>query len=170
MDKSFKTEICGMGTANGNYPGEFTEPVIQIIKSIIGNSKSVLHLFSGTSTLGNIRIDIDCPQATDRKDVLEFIKNDNRKWEYIILDPPYDIKTKSKIDEYAKTSSVAADVLLRRALAEYFSTHTDNIVWLDMCAPMIRGFQRKKLWFLFPGGYRTLRILSWLKRYENRLL
>jgi len=25
------------------------------------------------------------------------------------------------------------------------------------------GFIREKVWFYFPGGYRTIRILSWLK-------
>jgi hypothetical protein len=123
---------------------------------------------SGGSIIGDERIDIERPQATKRQDVLEFIKTDERKWDFIILDPPYEIKRKSKLEEYGRTSSVAADVILHRALADYFINHTENILWLDMCAPLPKGFQRKKIWFLFPGGYHTIRILSWLIK-ENSL-
>ena len=170
MDKSFEYEILGLGIAKGNYAGEFTKPVKDIIKYTIKDSKRVLHLFSGTSAIGDVRIDIECPQATDRKDVIEFINTDNNYWDFIILDPPYEIKRKSKLEEYGKTSSVAADVLLRHELMKYFKSHTDNVIWLDVCAPMIGGFIRKKLWFLFPGGFHTIRILSWLTKSQDILL
>ena len=58
--------------------------------------------------------------------------------------------------------------VVRRALCKYFREHTRNILWLDMCAPLPAGFKRKELWFLFPGGYHTLRILSWLVKVGNR--
>ena len=160
MDKTFGIEICGLGNNITGYPGAFTPTVNKIIKDAIYGK--VLHLFSGVSKIGNERIDIKRPEATERKDVLEFIKTDKSYWDFIILDPPYEIKRKSKLEEYGRTSSVAADVFLRRALSDYFKNHTNNILWLDMCAPLPQGFVRKKIWFLFPGGYYTLRILSWL--------
>lgn len=162
MDKSFETEITGLGTNITGYPGAFTPTVNKIIQGIIGSGNNVLHLFSGVSTIGDIRIDIERPEATNRQNVLDFIESDSRHWDFVILDPPYEIKRKSKLEEYGRTLSVATDVILRRKLADYFITHTDNIIWLDMCAPLPKGFKRKKLWFLFPGGYYTMRVLSWL--------
>ncbi|GAI37629.1 unnamed protein product, partial [marine sediment metagenome] len=129
---------------------------------IIGNDAKVLHLFSGTSLIGHTRIDVERPEATNRQDVLSFIKKDSKHWNYIILDPPHAIREKDKLQEYGKTSSVSADVPLRKALAEYLPKHAKNVLWLDMCAPLPAGLRRKKLWFLFPGGYHTIRILSWL--------
>ena len=160
MDKNFEIEIIGMGNNITGYPGAFTPVVNKIINQTICGK--VLHLFSGVSKIGNERIDIERPEATKRQDIMDFIKIDRRQWDFVILDPPYEIKRKSKLEEYGRTSSVAADVILRRALSEYFIGHTQNILWLDMCAPLPKGFMRKKLWFLFPGGYHTIRILSWL--------
>lgn len=170
MDKSFETEIVGMGNNITGYPGAFTPVVHEIITKTIHSSKGVLHLFSGVSAIGNERVDLERPEATLRQNVMEFIKTDNRQWEFVVLDPPYEIQRKSKIEEYGRSSSVAADVRLRRELSNYFQGHADNILWLDMCAPMIKGFRRKKLWFLMPGGYHTVRILSWLEKYQERIL
>ena len=160
MRKDFEVEIMGLGNNITGYPGAFTPVVNKIILSVVRGK--ILHLFSGVSTIGDERVDIERPEATRRQDVIEFIENDDRHWDFIILDPPYEIKRKSKLEEYGRTSSVAADVVLRRKLSEYFVTHTNNILWLDMCAPLPKGFRRKKLWFLFPGGYHTVRVLSWL--------
>ena len=132
------------------------------------NLDKVLHLFSGVSKIGDERIDIERPEATQKKDVIEFIKNDNRNWDFVILDPPYEIKRKSKLEEYGRTSSVAADVVLRRMLVDYFNEHAQNILWLDMCAPLPKNFERRKLYFLFPGGYHTLRVLSWLQKIAKQ--
>ncbi len=162
MDKDFSLEITGLGVNKNGYPGAFTPTVNKIITDIIGNDDKVLHLFSGTSLIGHKRIDIERPEATDRQDVLAFIKTDSRHWNYIILDPPYAVRDASKLQEYGKTSSVSASKPLRKALAEYLPGHAKNVLWLDMCAPLPAGLIRKKLWLLFPGGYHTVRILSWL--------
>ncbi len=164
MNKNFDVEILGMGNNITGYPGAFTPVVNKIILSLINPRDKVLHLFSGVSFIGDERIDIERLEATQRKDVIEFIETDNRKWDFVILDPPYEIKRKSKLEEYGRTSSVAADVILRRKLVEYFNRCAKNILWLDMCAPLPENFKRIKLWFLFPGGYYTIRILSWLQK------
>jgi len=38
-----------------------------------------------------------------------------------------------------------------------------------LCAPLPKGFKRRKLWFLMPGGYHTVRVLSWLERKEKNV-
>lgn len=164
MNKDFDIEILGMGNNITGYPGAFSPMVNRIILDVLPQKTRVLHLFSGVSKIGDERIDIERPEATKRQDVIDFIENDDRKWDFIILDPPYEIKQKSKLEEYGRTSSVASDVILRRKLVEYFNRCAKNILWLDMCAPLPRNFRRVKLWFLFPGGYHTIRILSWLNK------
>ena len=166
MDKDFGVHIEGLGFNTTGYPGAFTPKVARILEDVVFGK--VLHLFSGTSTIGEVRVDIERPEATLRQNVFDFISNDSNCWDFVILDPPYELKRKSKLEVYGRTSSVAADVQLRRALCKYFREHTRNILWLDMCAPLPAGFKRKELWFLFPGGYHTLRILSWLVKVGNR--
>ena len=161
MRKDFDIEISGLGMNITGYPGAFTPTVDRIINQTIYGK--ILHLFSGVSKIGDVRIDIERPEATNREDILAFIEKDTRHWDFVILDPPYEIKRKSKLEVYGRTLSVAADVFLRNKLSDYFLNHTNNILWLDMCAPLPKGFKRKKLWFLFPGGYHTLRVLSWLE-------
>lgn len=161
-------EVTGMGFNTTGYAGAFTPTINKIIKEIIFDLKSpnVLNLFSGVSKIGNVRIDIERPEATLRMDVLDFIRNNGEHWDLVILDPPYEIKRKKKLEQYGKTSSVAADVEFRRALADFFYNHADNVLWLDLCAPLPKGFKRQKVWFLFPGGYHTVRTLSWLRRKQ----
>ena len=166
MDKNFKIEVLGMGINAAGYPGAFTPIVNKIIMNVIPQGAKTINLFSGISMIGEERIDIERPEATCRMDVIKFIETDNRKWDFVILDPPYEIKNSKKLEQYGRTSSVAADVMLRRKLVEYFNRCTNNILWLDMCAPLPENFKRIKLWFLFPGGYHTIRILSLLKRIK----
>ena len=88
-----------------------------------------------------------------------------------MLDPPYQIASAdTKLNDYGIKSAASSNVVLRRKLKHYFQRHTDNILWLDICAPSIRGFYRKKLWLVLTGGFHTVRVLSWLKREMKPLL
>jgi len=167
--RKFKFDVLGMGMNNSDYPGAFTEPVKQIIKSVI--SGKVLHLYSGSSFIGDERIDIDHPNATRNINVDDFIRGDDRQWNYVILDPPYAItRTDAKLTGYGIKGAVSANVDRRRTVSRYLQTHTNNVLWLDDCAPMIKGFARQKLWLLLPGGYHHVRVLSWLKQEMKPLL
>lgn len=164
MEKDFEIKISALGGQNTGYPGAFTPIVKKIIEKIIYGK--VLHLFSGQSTIGEERIDIQHVNATKRMDVKEFLKSDNRLWDWILLDPPYNIQNKSKTKEYYIQRPLAADIELRNLIRNYAYLHTKNVLWLDYAAPMIKGFKRKKLYFLFPGGFRNIRVLSWLVKDE----
>jgi len=169
MKRKFEFEVLGMGFNNSSYPGAFTKPVEYIIQSHIEGR--ILHLFSGNSLIGNERIDINNSNATLNCDVRDFIKTDKRHWDWVILDPPYNItKVGTKLKGYGLSGCVASDVVFRRALKYYFQRHVDNILWLDICAPMVKGFCRKELWLLLPGGFHTVRVLSWLKREMKPLI
>lgn len=165
-DDTFELIPEGLGINQSGYPGAFTSPVERLVESALAEmtASKVLHLFSGISSIGDVRVDIHCKKATHIMDVGQFVSEHNEDYDCAILDPPYSISSVDKLAAYGKTSSVAANVPLRRALATFFYKHCENILWLDMCAPLPRGFKRHKVWLLFAGGYHTPRIFSWLKR------
>ena len=147
------------------YPGAFTPTVKKIIEDTI--SGKILHLFSGQSLIGEERIDIVHENATIKSDVKEFLRTDKRDWNFILLDPPYQLGA-DFVKVYKIKRSIACDTILRNLIKSYAREHTKNILWLDLSAPMIKGFERKKLWFLLPGGFHNVRVLSWLIKNENK--
>lgn len=167
--RRFEFEVLGMGMNRGNYPGAFTPNVKAIIKSVIYGR--VLHLYSGASLIGDERIDIEHPNASLNMRVEDFLQEDKRQWDFVLLDPPYAItRANLKLKEYGERDNLSGNVKWWRILKQYCQAHTENVLWLDMCAPMIRGFARKKLWLLLPGGFHTVRVLSWLKREMKPML
>lgn len=172
--KQCAVEVRGMGFNTTGYPGAFTPIVESIIKAHI--EKPCVHLFSGISKLGDVRIDLARPEATQNENVLDFVRNDKRMWKWCLLDPPYlladygrKFESGSLEEKYASVKSMSADVELRRAIQTWFQDHVENILWLDHCAPLPLGFKREKLWILLPGGYHTVRVLSWLKRVSHNI-
>lgn len=169
MMRKFDIDYLPPSATTGEYPGAFPPNVDLVIRRLI--SGKVLHLFSGTSLIGDERIDIEHPNATKNMNVKDFIAADTRGWDWIVLDPPYQItRTEVKLNGYGIKGAVSSDVIFRRNLKHYFQKHTDNILWLDICAPTVKGFRRQKLWLVLTGGFHTVRVLSWLKREMKPLL
>ena len=136
-DWSFETEVGFMGYNQYNYKGAFPDKVEETIKKIIGSP--CLHLFSGVSRIGEVRIDLKRLEATHNQDVFEFLKSEEAKkqWEWCLLDPPYNIyNPNSDLKEYADKSSVSASIPKRNALAGFFMRYCKNVLWLDQCAPL----------------------------------
>jgi len=167
--RKFEIDYLPPSATTGEYPGAFPPNVeIEILRLINGK---VLHLFSGSSLIGAERIDIEHPNATTNVNVKEFIKEDTRDWDWVVLDPPYQIASAdTKLEGYGIKWAASSDVVFRRNLKIYFQKHAQNILWLDICAPMIKGFYRQKLWLVLVGGFHTVRVLSWLKREMKPLL
>jgi len=165
-DWDFATEVKFMGYNRHGYKGAFPdkveEDIIKLVKS------PCLHLFSGSSKIGDVRIDLEKSEATNNINVFDYIKQEQPKhWLWCLLDPPYNIyNPHTELKDYADYASVSASIPKRNALADFFRKHCENVLWLDQCAPLPSGFVREKIWFYFPGGYRTIRILSWLRRIE----
>ena len=165
MIKDFEVEVTGLGMNRTGYPGAFTPTVKQIIENTIQGK--ILHLFSGQSLIGEERVDIEHKNATIKKDVKEFLRTDNRNWDWILLDPPYQLGA-DFVKVYKIKRPIACDTTLRNLIKSYAREHTKNILWLDLSAPMVEGFRRKKLWFLLPGGFHNVRVLSWLEKNEEK--
>lgn len=160
MDLSFEKRFHGLGFQRKGYPGAFTPVVESDIWQMIAEVQEtldcpvrVLRLFSGVSLIGDIRVDIQRPEATHRQDVLDFIYTDKSHWDVCLADPPYSIVRTRKlapmlhvtgeVGGYGRVSSAAADVVLREALVAYFIRRVDNVLWLDMCAPYPKRMSRR---------------------------
>jgi hypothetical protein len=161
MNKDFDIEACGLGYNTTGYPGAFTDPVNKIIKNTI--SGRVLNLFSGVSLIGDVRVDLLRPEATHNCDVFDFIKNNTEVWNFVIADPPYAIKSAPhKLKIYGSTKPFNGNILYQREMAVFLKRYAKNVLWLDMCAPLPDGFKRVKVWLLLPGGWFSIRVLSYL--------
>ena len=171
MKKDFEIEVLGLGIGTKRYPGAFTGPVKKVILSLIESPS--LNLFSGISTIGDVRIDNNpaLEEPTLKMDVFDFISVPAyTPWEWVILDPPYAQSTVGSgryEKKYPDEIAISHSVPKRRALVAYFQKYARNVLWLDICAPLPKGFKRKKLWLFLPGGFRTTRVLSQL---ENTLI
>lgn len=167
--RKFEIQAISGNVLVNNYPGAFAVEVDRAIRQTIKGK--VLHLYSGTSLIGDVRIDIKHPNATINCDVESFIQEDGEMWDFVILDPPYQItRTDAKLNGYGIKGAISANVKRRRLIKGYLQRHANNVLWLDQCAPMINGFYRKKLWLVLPGAFKNVRILSWLKKEMNLLL
>jgi hypothetical protein len=166
--RKFEVETLPLGINNTGYPGAFTSNVEAVIKSVIYGR--ILHLYSGRSLIGDVRVDLKCPEATHNITIEEFITNDNSNYDWLILDPPYEIAHKDKLREYCDNKSLSGNIQLRHALKKYCIHHVQNVLWLDQCAPNFGGFARRKLWILIPGGWMNVRVLSWLQKEMELLL
>jgi len=162
--KIFNYEALGMGTARGIYGGEFTPVVEKLIRYwLLKYPGEVLHLFSGNSRIGDVRVDIDNPNANQQIKVETYLKRSQDNFEWVLLDPPYLVESHD-LKGYKISKAFSPNVPARRLFQEWAQKHTKRIIWLDLCAPLLEGFEREKLYFLLPGGYRNVRVLSILRQ------
>lgn len=87
-----------------DYPGNFTKEEDELIKAnMIGK---VLHLFSGRSLIGDIRVDFSQEEATIKSDVFEYLRtHQNEQVDTIVLDPPYNDRFADKYDKANKSGN-----------------------------------------------------------------
>lgn len=161
--RKFEVEAISMGVNNTGFTGAFTPPVERIIKQLLYGK--VLHLYSGQSKIGDVRVDISHPSATENCTVGDYLKQPADHWDWVLLDPPYDITDpRRKLRDCTLVGPLSVNVPLRRKFNLYCRQYADNVLWLDRCAPLIKGFKRQKLWVVIPLWYEGVRVLSWLKR------
>lgn len=151
------------GYNNTGYAGGFPSRVIKRLESIV--QSPCLHLFSGSSKIGDERIDINHPNATKNMNVYEFIQQDKRNWKFVVLDPDYHISRKQvKLKVHGLKESVAGNKLAEKMLAQFFQKHAENVLWFDQTSYCFDGFYRYKVFFYLMGASRPIRALTWLKR------
>jgi hypothetical protein len=168
--RRFELEALPMGVPRSGYTGAFSPTVERVIRQLV--SGKILHLYSGSSLIGEVRVDIAHENATHKMTVEDYLSQDgDEKWDWILLDPPYDISNpRRKLKDCVLQAPLSVNVPLRRKFRLYCQHHTQNVLWLDKCAPLIRGFRREKLWLVIPLWFEHVRVLSWLKKEMEPLL
>ena len=158
-----------MGFNNTGYPGAFPSRVEKIIRSLA--ESPCLHLFSGRSKIGDVRIDLERPEATLNCDVLEFIRSNDKTWLTVVADPPYDTPkgvVRNGLDKaYARARNLNTQEQVE--INAWLRRHAENVLWFDVTSPCPEGFYRHKTWLFLPGSMRHIRALTWLKRKGERL-
>ncbi len=164
-----------MGFQMKGYPGAFPPKVEERLRMIVESPS--LHLFSGTSKIGDVRIDLARPEATINQDVFEFLESPDGHswWKFVIADPPYKIQDRYGITE-AYANPTPMNTQRQNILAEYLRSHAENVLWFDLASPCPKGFYRHKTWVYLPGSWHHIRArrtafckLTWLKRKGERL-
>ena len=164
---NLKQYATGKAKTRPGYRGGFPSEVERILKKLVAGSDKVLHLYSGRSDIGNIRVDLEQPEATHKMTVEEYISSDFgcQRFDWVILDPPYKIKQPGFLNNFKDARPLSGNALLRDRISRFLRQHADNVLWLDYCVPAIRGFRRSKIWLCIPNNcYENVRCLSWLQR------
>ncbi len=155
------------------YKGSFHPNVDKIIKNIIGD-KFCVHLFSGASKIGNVRVDIDNPNATHNENVYDFLqeyKLEEEENTILLLDPDYHIKRASlKLKPHGIKESLAGNVLAHKLLYQFLDENKfEEILLLDYCSPEFKNFQEVDFWRIKYQGWVNNRTLTHYKRIITTL-
>jgi hypothetical protein len=154
--------------SRGEYDGQFPVLVENLIKRYAESPS--LHFFSGASRIGDERIDMAHPNATQNVNVFDFIQRDSRQWKTVILDPPYQIlHPERKKGDYAIKVALSSSNPLRNRMVEYLQGHAENVFWFDYNSPLPQGFKRERVWMCITHQWAPVRALTWLKRKGERL-
>lgn len=154
------------------YPGAFHPKVEDRIREIVG-TKFCIHLFSGSSKIGNIRVDINHKNATHNENVFDFIKHNSGAYPkpaILVLDPDYEIERKDrKLNGHGLTASISASVIHRNLIEKWiYANQFDEILYLDQCSPKFDGYDWD-YWLVKTGGWHTNRVLNYYKKANHSL-
>lgn len=168
-EELLEVKPISQGFPVSDYDGSFPSKIEWQIRMLIRSP--VLHLFSGSSKIGDLRVDLAHPNANEHADVIEFVKKDKGYWRWVIVDPPYKIdNAKKKLSDYQDYTAISASIPKRNAITGYLKEHAENVLWLDRVSPLVWGFYRKKVWLYIPlNGWNTVRVLTHLERQGERL-
>jgi len=167
-----KLEIINVGNGSNKYPGNFTKKESEIIQeNIIGHS---LHLFSGRSKIGDVRIDFSCNESTIQGDVFEFLEYNYTKFDTIILDPPYNARFTKKyrsLDERNKNQFCIFTGNLKKNRILFDSLRKiapKRIILKSWNYYIIKDYFFEKGYLCYSGGYRKSTILLIMDKIDPR--
>lgn len=153
----------GEGMALREYRGGFPTGIRAVISDLVAGR--ILNLYSGRSILGDVRVDLECDEATHKMPVEEFISTDNSHFDWVIIDPPYKIRNPGYLKNFKDARSLSGNTAIRDRIRLYLRQAADNVLFVDYCSPTIRGFTREKIWLFLPGNcWESCRVMTWLKR------
>ena len=151
------------------YKASFHPNVEKVIRQLVG-TKFCINLFSGSSTIGNIRVDIENKHATNNENVYNFIQNyEMPKTDgetILVMDPDYNIKrAELKLKPHGIKESLAGNVLAHKLLYGFIDRcKFDHIVLLDYCSPEFANYSEMWFWRVKYQGWVHNRTLTWYIR------
>lgn len=156
----------------GKYPGSFTKKETDwITKYSIGK---ILHLFSGSSTFGDVRVDLANPHATINTDVFTFLKENQTPYNTVIADPPYNFRFAEKYAKLANSDVAKQFVIFAQAqkTTEFFNAliqlKPDRIILKSWNWYVVKGYTVLYSVLCYAGGYRKPTIFLVLERKETQ--
>jgi len=163
-------EIIPVGNGSNKYPGNFTKKENKIIIENCSLKGNVLHLFSGKSKIGNVRVDFEFGNCTI--DVFNYLNNINSvkdcNFKTVIIDAPYNQKFANKYKKLGNTSKqfiIFANTLQTTILWNKIREINPDIIILKSWNYYIpKGYNLKKGYLCYPGGYRKSTILLIMKK------
>jgi len=164
-------EVITVGNGSKEYPGNFTKKEIHLIKDIC-KDKYALHLFSGKSTIGDVRVDFTQPEATHKGDVFEFLETyKGPHFNIVILDPPYNSRFADKYQKLGDTPSqfvIFANskktTILLNLIRE--TIQPDIIIMKSWNYYIPKGYTDVGSYLCYAGGYRKSTILMICRRVK----
>lgn len=158
-----------VGNGTPNYPGDFTKKEKSLIRS---HSKGkILNLFSGISTLGNIRVDYSSKMANINMDVFQFLELFNQKFNTVIIDPPYNQRFADKYQKIGNTPKqfiIFASVKQTKRLFSLIEKQINPDILIikswNYYLPLGYSEENSQAYLCYAGGYRKSTILMICKR------
>lgn len=140
----------------------------------------ILHLFSGMSEIGNIRIDINPnSRATIIEDVFEYIQDCSEVFNTILLDPIYCSEERQEIwkEKYSKLGIKKEQLYIfpydtrkTRELWEFFERkYSLRIIIKSLNHYTIPNYKLLQGFDIYPGAFKPNRCLSIYQSKNKRL-
>jgi hypothetical protein len=169
-------EIITVGNGNKEYYGNFTKKENQIIKSnLFGKT---LHLFSGKSKIGNVRVDYK--YGNIRSDVFEYLellipeylKLHNEQFGTVLIDAPYNQKFADKYQKIGNTPEQFIIFANSRDTTRLFKLINEKIkpkriILKSWNYYVPNNYYLKKGYLCYAGGYRKPTLLLILDKQIN---
>ena len=171
-------EVITVSNGSNKYPGDFTNKEIEIITKYAKGR--IINLFSGSSTIGNFRIDFSHPNATENDDVFNWLEGLDGGFKIyyqqsVIIDAPYNKRFGDKynaLNQFQTLNNsleqfiIFANSKKTTLLFDLIRNKIDpNIIILKSWNYyVLPGYTLKKGYICYAGGYRKATFLLILEK------
>ena len=170
MENEEKIELLRISNGNNNYPGNFTKEEIEIMR--INSKYPILHLFSGKSKIGTVKVDYK--YGDFKMDVFDYLEqHKDRKFKTIIIDAPYNKKFADIYEKLGDTGEqfiIFANAKKTTLLFDYIDRIDPDVIilksWNYYC---LERYKIRKCYICYAGGYRKSTFLIVMERKQYQL-
>ena len=171
--------ITDVDNVVNDWIGGFSPLEIKIIKKF--SIDPILHLFSGNSVIGNIRVDINPKsKANIIENVFDFIKNCKDSFNTILLDPIYCSEERQEIwkEKYSKLGIKKEELYIfpydtrkTKLLWNFFKVKYPKIIIIkSLNHYTIPNYRLLQGYDIYPGAFKPNRCLSIYQANNKKLI